>query len=85
MSRKTQRQIIRLALIRAINERQSFVDSWSVGAPEAQTARKEVADYTALLNSKYGGAPSDPLAGAKSVNIQDIPLTKCDAMMEARK
>lgn len=85
MSRRTQREVIRLALIRAIDERQSFVDSWSLDAPETQNACKEVAEYTALLNSKYGGAPSDPLAGAKSVNIQDIPFTKCPAIMEARK
>ena len=75
--KRTNKQIIRTALLLAINWEHGLLDSYR-GATGDETIKmrdlcsRNIADFTKLLTEKYGGFPDDPLAEAKTVSIYDL-------------
>ncbi len=69
MTRYTESQIVRLALIYAIEEHQSFVDS---GGDFKGRSAKLVQQFKILLSRKYGGPPADPFVGCRDVTVEEI-------------
>jgi hypothetical protein len=75
MAKAKERDVIRWALLDAINWERSYLDSYTgvTGADEIRAASKaRIAAYETLLKKKYGGVPTDPMANAVNVDIRDI-------------
>lgn len=80
---RTDRDLVRMALIYAIEERESFLDSWGWGGggeDVAKRARGLIAGWKRVLKKRYGEELRDPLAGGGSErrNVVDHGAVEID-------
>ena len=71
----TQDETFRLALFDAIEWQQSYADSWSRNAPEADHALQMVAQYKKILKRKFGHDMSKMdkrLEGASYITLSEL-------------
>ena len=73
--------LVRYALVCAINDRQSFADSYPAGAEERAEALDDVRQFRAYMRRRFGTSQTpieQALEGVPSVPLQQLASSKAD-------